>query len=217
MVAEHSSGTSVTPFLDEFHRMPRYLSVVDLLDDLLSSGLISSTELILSSKQEIVIKESSLIKHFEQISFFRKRDADRLAQLTLVMREDELLVLLTQRAELMKQLYIDCILKDSARRDFVASHLMPSEQRLPSLAVHGRGSSSGDAYWLFRERLEFIRSFHLNPICAKIFFWMKLTDETSVKTLIETRTYVNEYRLNEIQNSFLGRLRDVRGKTFSRA
>jgi hypothetical protein len=141
MLAEHSNGTSVRPFLDEFHRLPRYLSVVDLLDDLLSSGLISSTELILSSKQEIIIKESSLVKHFEQISFFRKRDADRLAQLTLVMREDELLALLTQRAQLMKQLYINCVLTDGPRRDFITNHLIPSTHRLPALAVHGMRSS----------------------------------------------------------------------------
>ena len=145
MLAEHSNGTSLTPFLDEFRRMPRYLSVVDLLDDLLSSGLISTTELILSSKQEIVIKQSSLLKHFEQISFFRKRDADRLAQLTLVMREDELRALLTQRADLMKQAYIDCILNDSERRDFIAHHLIPSTHRLSPLAVQSSRSSLGMA------------------------------------------------------------------------
>lgn len=173
MLAEHSNGTSVTPFLNEFHRMPRYLSVVDLLDDLLSSGLVSSTELILSSKQEIVIKESSLLKHFEQISFFRKRDADRLAQLTLVMREDELLSMLTQRAELMKQLYIDCILTESARRDFITNHLIPSTQRLTSLAVLGRGSSSGDAYGSCRFRIySFISS--QSDLCENL-----LLDETN--------------------------------------
>ena len=96
MIAEHSNGTALTPFLDEFNKTPRLISIIDLFDDLLQSGLISTTELILQSKQDIIIKKSSLLKHFERISFFRKRDADYLAEISLVIREDNLIDYLTQ-------------------------------------------------------------------------------------------------------------------------
>ena len=60
--------------------------------------------------------------------------------------------------------------------------------------------------------LEFIHYFNLDPICGKIFYWMKLTDENIVKTLIETKTFVNEYTLDGIYKNFLTRLRDTLGE-----
>ena len=59
--------------------------------------------------------------------------------------------------------------------------------------------------------LEFIRYFNLSPNCAKIFYWMGLTNEHIVKTLIETAIFVNEYILDGIYNNFLIRLHDTLG------
>jgi len=137
MIAEHSNGTSLTPFLDEFHRTPRFISIIDIFDDLLASGLISTTELIVFSKQDIIIKKSSLLKHFQRLSFIRKRDADLLAEITLVMREDILIEYLTQRAMTMKQGYINCILNNDERRDFINKNRIESTKRLSSLSIHG--------------------------------------------------------------------------------
>jgi hypothetical protein len=137
MVAEHSNGTNLTPFLEEFNKTPRFLSIIDIFDDLLISGLISTTELIVFSKQEIIIKKSSLLKYFERISFFRKRDADLLAEITLVIREDDLIEYLTQRATIMKQAFISCILNNTERRDFITKNIIQSTKRLSSLSIHG--------------------------------------------------------------------------------
>jgi hypothetical protein len=40
---------------------------------------------------------------------------------------------------------------------------------------------------------------------------MGLTDEHIVKTLIETKTFVNEYTLDGIYNNFLARFHDTLG------
>lgn len=61
MIIEHSNNTNLTPFLNEFDKKPRLLSIIDIYNDLIQSGLISITELILYSKQDIVIKKSSLL------------------------------------------------------------------------------------------------------------------------------------------------------------
>ncbi|CAF1261150.1 unnamed protein product [Adineta steineri] len=192
MVAEHSNGTSLTPYLDEFNRIPRFISIFDIFDDLINSGLISTTELIVYSKQDIIIKKSSLLKHFQRISFIRKHDADLLAEITLIIREDTLIDYLTQRAMIMKQAYINCILNNTERQDFITKNRIKSTNRLSSLSIH-----------------KFIRYFNLDPNCGKIFFWMGLTDENIVKTLIETKTFVNEYMLDGIYNNFLTRLHDT--------
>jgi hypothetical protein len=136
MIAEHSNGTILTPFLNEFNKTPRLISIIDLFDDLLQSGLISTTELILYSKQDIIIKKSSLLKHFERISFFRKRDADYLAEINLVIREDNLINYLIQRAQTMKQEYINCILNTDERRDFITKNILQSTKRLSSVSIH---------------------------------------------------------------------------------
>lgn len=138
MVAERCNGTSLTPFLDEFQQAPRLLSVLDIYDDLLSSGLVSSSELLISCKQESVVKKSALLKHFQRLSFVRKHDADLLSEGALVMREDLLVEHLTQRAATMRQAYIDCILSDDARRHFINKHISASTKRLSSLAIHGQ-------------------------------------------------------------------------------
>ncbi|CAF4356703.1 unnamed protein product, partial [Rotaria sordida] len=104
MISEHFNNTMLTPFLDEFNKIPRFISIIDIFDDLITSGLISTTELLVYSKQDIIIKKSSLLKHFESISFFHKRDADLLGEITLVMREDDLIEYLTQRAMIIKQM-----------------------------------------------------------------------------------------------------------------
>ncbi|CAF1561008.1 unnamed protein product [Adineta steineri] len=192
MVAEHSNGTSLTPYLDEFNRIPRFISIFDIFDDLINSGLISTTELIVYSKQDIIIKKSSLLKHFQRISFIRKHDADLLAEITLIIREDILIDYLTQRAMIMKQAYINCILNNTERQHFITKNRIKSTNRLSSLSIH-----------------KFIRYFNLDPNCGKIFFWMGLTDENIVKTLIETKTFVNEYMLDGIYNNFLTRLHDT--------
>ncbi|CAF1625727.1 unnamed protein product [Rotaria magnacalcarata] len=192
MIAEHSNGTIVTPFLNEFNRAPRFISIVDIFDDLISSGLISTTELLVYSRQDIIIKKSSLLKHFESIAFFHKRDADLLAEITLIMREDDLIEYLTQRAKTIKETYINSILNNDERRDFITKNLIESKNRLSSLSIH-----------------EFIRYFNLDPNCGKIFYWMGLTDENIVKTLIEIKTFVNEYTLDGIYNNFLMRLHDT--------
>jgi len=57
--------------------------------------------------------------------------------------------------------------------------------------------------------IEFIHRFNLNPLCGKIFYWMNLTDENIVQTLIETKTFVNEYTLNGIHRNFLTRFHDT--------
>ena len=136
MIVEHSHGTNLTPFLDEFDKTPRYISIIDLFDDLLQSGLISTTELILSSKQEIIIQKSALFQHFERISFLRKRDADLLAEISLVIREDLLIEHLTQRTTTMKQAYIDCILNNDERRQFIEKNVLPWSKRLSSVSIH---------------------------------------------------------------------------------
>jgi hypothetical protein len=59
---------------------------------------------------------------------------------------------------------------------------------------------------------EFIQSFNLDPKCGKIFYWMGLADENIVKSLIETKTFVNEYMLDGIYNNFLTRLHDTLGR-----
>ena len=56
MIAEHSNGTILTPFLNEFNRAPRFISIVDIFEDLISSGLISTTELLVYSRQDIIVK-----------------------------------------------------------------------------------------------------------------------------------------------------------------
>ncbi|CAF4799948.1 unnamed protein product [Rotaria socialis] len=119
MIAEHSNGTLLTPFLNEFNRAPRFISIVDIFEDLISSGLISTSELLVYSRQDIIIKKSSLLKHFESIAFFHKRDADLLAEITLIMREDDLIEYLTQRAKTIKETYINSILNNDERRDFI--------------------------------------------------------------------------------------------------
>lgn len=136
MIIEHSNSTNLTPFLDEFNKKPRFISIIDIFDDLIRSGLISISELIIYSKQDIIIKKSSLIKHFEHISFIRKHDADLLAETTLVIREDNLIEYLIQRAKTMKQGYIDCILNTDERRDFIKKNLIPSTNRLSSVSIH---------------------------------------------------------------------------------
>jgi hypothetical protein len=136
MIAEHSNGINLTPFLDEFNKTPRFLSIIDIFDDLYQSGLISTTELIVFSKQDIIIKKSSLFKHFERLSFIRKRDADLLAEISLVIREDDLIGYLTQRAITMKQAYINCILNSKERRDFLTKNLSQSTKRLSSVSIH---------------------------------------------------------------------------------
>ena len=138
MVADRCNGTSLTPFLDEFHQTPHLISILDICDDLLASGLISIGELLVFSKQEIIIKKSSLLKHFQRLSFIRKPDADILAEVTLVMRDNLLIEHLTERATTMRQAYIDCILSDEQRRDFVANNISRSTKRLSSLAIHGQ-------------------------------------------------------------------------------
>ncbi|CAF4553692.1 unnamed protein product [Rotaria socialis] len=192
MIAEHSHGTILKPFLNEFNRAPRFVSIVDIFDDLISSGFISTTELLVYSRQDIIIKKSSLLKHFESIAFFHKRDADLLAEITLIMREDDLIEYLTQRAKTIKETYINSILNNDERRDFITKNLIESKNRLSSLSIH-----------------EFIRYFNLDPNCGKIFYWMGLTDENIVKTLIEIKTFVNEYTLDGIYNNFLMRLHDT--------
>lgn len=57
--------------------------------------------------------------------------------------------------------------------------------------------------------IEFIHRFNLNPLCGKIFYWMNLTDENIVQTLIETKTFVNEYTLDGIHRNFLTRFHDT--------
>lgn len=136
MLIERSHGTQLNPFLDQFDQTPRSISIVDLFDDLLQSGLISTTELILSAKQDIIVKKSALFKHFQRISFIRKHDADLLAEISLVIREDLLIESLTQRARIMKQAYIDCILNNEERRDFVQKNRLPSSKRLSSVSIH---------------------------------------------------------------------------------
>lgn len=136
MIVEQSHGTHLTPFLDEFDKIPRYISIIDLFDDLLQSGYISTTELILSSKQDIIIKKSALFEHFERISFLRKRDADQLAEISLVIREDLLIEHLTQGAMIMKQMYINCILNTDERREFINRNLLPSNKKLSSVSIH---------------------------------------------------------------------------------
>ncbi|CAF1326041.1 unnamed protein product, partial [Rotaria sp. Silwood1] len=78
MIGEHFNGTILIPFLNEFNKIPRFISIIDIFDDLITSGLISTIELLVLSKLDIIIKKSSLLKHFESISFFHKRDADLL-------------------------------------------------------------------------------------------------------------------------------------------
>jgi len=136
MIAEHSNGTNLTPFLDEFNKTPRFISIIDIIDDLLQSGLISTTELIVYSKQDIIIKKSSLLKHFQRISFFRKHDVDSLAEISLVIREDDLIEYLTQRTITMKQGYINCILNTDERRDFITKNIIESTKRLSSVSIH---------------------------------------------------------------------------------
>ena len=140
MLLEEHDGTRLEPFLDEFRRSPRHLSIIDLFDDLFASDLISLTDLILSSRHEIVVRKSDLIKHFDEISFLRQRDVDRLAQSTLVIREDQLNVLLDQRAEKMKNLYIKMIFDDEQRKEFIDEHLNQSNQRLTSLTIYGESN-----------------------------------------------------------------------------
>ncbi|CAF1360632.1 unnamed protein product, partial [Rotaria sp. Silwood1] len=89
MVAEHFNGIMIIPFLNEFNKIPRFISIIDIFDDLIKSRLISTTELLVFSKQDIIIKKSSLLKHFESISLFYNRNADLLPEITLVMREDD--------------------------------------------------------------------------------------------------------------------------------
>ncbi|CAF0920812.1 unnamed protein product [Adineta ricciae] len=192
MIAERSNGTSLIPFLDEFNRTPRFISIIDIYDELLASGLISISELLVQAKQEIVIKKSSLLKHFQHISFIRKHDAESLTEMTLVIREDLLIEFLVQRAQAIREAYIDCIVNNAERRDFITKNTMKSTKRLSSLSIH-----------------EFIRCFHLNPSCGKIFYWMNLIDENIVKILIETKTFVNEYTLNGVYQSFQTRLQDT--------
>lgn len=141
MIIERSSGTSLDPFLDEFHRTPRTISIVNILEDLLATGFLSMSDLIFASKQDIVISKSSLLTHFDQISFLRKLDADRLAQSALVMREDELMNLLLERATTMKNLYQRSIFIDDERKAFVERYLIQSDHRLPSLAIHSETDS----------------------------------------------------------------------------
>ncbi|CAF3805891.1 unnamed protein product [Rotaria sp. Silwood1] len=57
--------------------------------------------------------------------------------------------------------------------------------------------------------LQFIHYFNLDPNYGKIFYWMGLTDENIVKTLIETKFFINEYILDGIYNNFLIRLHDT--------
>ncbi|CAF0923040.1 unnamed protein product [Adineta ricciae] len=192
MIAERSNGTSLTPFLDEYNRTPRFISIIDIYDELLASGLISMSELLVQAKQEIVIKKSSLLKHFQQISFIRKHDAESLTEMTLVIREDLLIEFLAQRAQTIREAYIDCIVNNAERRDFITKNTIKSTKRLSSLSIH-----------------EFIRCFHLNPSCGKIFYWMNLIDKNIVKILIETKTFVNEYTLNGVYQSFQTRLQDT--------
>lgn len=137
MIAEHHNGTILTPFLNEFNKTPRFISIIDIFDDLIASGLISISELLLYSKQDIVIKKSSLIKHFESISYFHKRDADLLAEITLVMREDDLIDCLIEHAKAFKQNYIDCILNNDERRNFIDRNLLESTKKLSSLSILG--------------------------------------------------------------------------------
>ena len=138
MIAEHSNGTILTPLLNEFNRAPRFISIVDIFEDLISSGLISTTELLVYSRQDIIVKKSSLLKHFESIAFFHKRDTDLLAEITLIMREDDLIEYLTQRAKTIKETYINSILNNDERRDFIRKNLIESKNRLSSLSIHGR-------------------------------------------------------------------------------
>ena len=137
MIAERSNGTSLTPFLDEYKRTPRFVSIIDISDELLASGLISTSELLVQAKQEIVLKKSSLLKHFQQISFVRKHDSESLTEMTLVIREDLLIESLVQRAQTIREAYIDCIVNNAERRDFITKNTMKSTKRLSSLSVHG--------------------------------------------------------------------------------
>jgi hypothetical protein len=141
MIVEHSNGTNLTPFINEFNKTPRFISIIDIFDDLIQSGLISTTEIILYSKQDIIIKKSSLLKHFERISFFRKRDADLLAEISLIIREDDLIEYLTQRAMIMKQAYMNCILNTDERRDFITKNIIQSTNRLSSVSIHRNSSN----------------------------------------------------------------------------
>ena len=212
MLAEQCNGTSLTPFLDEYHRHPRFLSIVDICDDLLESELIATSELMFFAKQEIIIKKSSLLKHFERISFFHKRDADLLAEVTLIANEDHLLEQLTERATAIKQAYIKCIVNTIEHEEFIQRKLSPLTGRLSSLSIHGPSCALLERdRGNYRVVLEFIRHFHLHPICGKIFYWLNLTDETIVQTLIATKTFVNEYTLDGIYESFVTRLNDTIG------
>ncbi|CAF5144727.1 unnamed protein product, partial [Rotaria sp. Silwood1] len=101
---------------------------------------------------------------------------------------------LTKRAMTIKEIFINSILNNDERRNFITKNCIESTKRLSSLSIH-----------------EFIRYFNLDPNCSKIFYWMGLTDEHIVKTLIETKTFVNEYTLDGIYNNFLRRLHDTLG------
>ncbi|CAF1237683.1 unnamed protein product [Rotaria sp. Silwood1] len=78
MIPEHFNGTILISFLNEFNKIPCFILIIDIFDDLITSDLISTIELLVLSKQDIIIKKSSLLKHFESISFFQKRNADLL-------------------------------------------------------------------------------------------------------------------------------------------
>ena len=132
ILIEQSDGTRLDPFLAEFRRSPRRLSLLDLLDELLRSDLVSLSDLFVASRREIVVRKSSLIEHFDGISFLRPRDVDRLAQSTLVIGEDELLALLDRRADTMRQFYIKTILVDERRKRF-----LDETENVTSLTIHG--------------------------------------------------------------------------------
>ncbi|CAF4821332.1 unnamed protein product, partial [Rotaria sp. Silwood2] len=137
MIIEYFNNTILTSFLDEFNKIPLFISIIDIFYDLITSRLISKTELLVYSKQDIIIKKSFLLKHFESISFFHKCDADLLAEITLVMREDDLIEYLTQRAMIVKETYINSILNNDERRNFITNNLIESTKRFSSFSIHG--------------------------------------------------------------------------------
>ncbi|CAF4378899.1 unnamed protein product, partial [Rotaria sordida] len=51
------------------------------------------------------------------------------------MRENDLIEYLTQRAMVMKELYINSILNNDERRNFITNNLIESTKRLSSLSI----------------------------------------------------------------------------------
>ncbi|CAF1558821.1 unnamed protein product [Rotaria sp. Silwood1] len=75
MIAEHFNGTILIPFLNEFNKIPRFISIIDIFDDLITSVIREDDLIEYLTKHAMTIKviyTNSPLNNDERQNFITK-------------------------------------------------------------------------------------------------------------------------------------------------